>query len=199
MGRRGGEWEDAGRGLPKAADMAQVEPLIRESTHVGQPPDSPVRGTLVADGVRESVLGLPGEPAVLVPALPGSAAGPVGTSGAADRGLVSKALSRDLAVVQKADDRIRRRAERIVAAALRAPELPEDGSAPAGWSKRDVRVARDATSTLKTAPAYLGMAQRVLESYRKLDAAKEPSPPLNAIQIVVNNPTFSYPVVKVER
>lgn len=118
-------------------------------------------------------------------------------------GLTSK-KSRDTALIAQRDARIRKKATDIVLSALRAPEtaeLPEGAleAPPPGWTKRALRIALDATNSMKAAPAYLGMAQRILESYRKAESDEnKPAPVLNATQVVVHQ-EFHYPTIKVER
>lgn len=126
----------------------------------------------------------------------------VGDAQAAAGRLTKK--SRDTALIAQRDARIRKKATDIVLSALRAPEtaeLPENAlqAPPQGWTKRQLRIALDATNSMKAAPAYLGMAQRILESYRKAEAeTSKPAPVLNATQVVVHQ-EFHYPTIKVER
>lgn len=109
--------------------------------------------------------------------------------------------SRSLALIAKCDEKIRRKATDIVLAALRAPEtseLPEDAlqNPPQGWTKRSLRVALDATNSMKAAPAYLGIAQRIVESFRKAEADKQSQPVINAelVTVTVNQQVNNYPV-----
>lgn len=111
------------------------------------------------------------------------------------------------ALIAKADDRIRRKATSIVDAALSAPELAElDPTAVAaalqaggpplpGWSKKKLRTALDATNSMKSAPAYLAMSQRVVESYKKAESDRPTAPQLNAeiVQVTINQ-QVNYPV-----
>ena len=166
--------------------------------------DGPVRGTLVERGelVRPNAVvgsgthreGDPGGAPALVPA--------------------SRALrpseARHQAFIAKVDRKVHKKAATILEAALRAPELADlngeipkkaDGSwdPPPGWTKRELRVAMDATLPMKAAPAYLGMAQRTVESYHRKDSDKKEAPVLNAeiVQVTVNN-QYNYPVRVVE-
>lgn len=106
--------------------------------------------------------------------------------------------ARRLERIARADERIRRRATSILEAALRAPELadlPEvaPGTVPAGWTKKELRIAADATNSMKAAPAYLGMAQRIHESYRKAENDKPAAPTINAEVVQVQVNTYNYP------
>lgn len=160
------------------------------------------------DGSLPGAKPLPGTFEELVERLPEPATGQLivpsnPAPGATTAPLVTK-KSRDTALIAQRDARIRKKATDIVLSALRAPEtaeLPENAlnSPPPGWTKRALRIALDATNSMKAAPAYLGMAQRILESYRKAEAeTSKPAPVLNATQVVVHQ-EFHYPTIKVER
>jgi len=105
------------------------------------------------------------------------------------------------ALIAKADEKIRRKATSIVVAALSAPELAEldleahraAGTLPPGWTKKKLRIASDATNSMKSAPAYLGMAQRVVESYKKAEADRPAAPTINAEVVQVHVSVANYP------
>jgi len=164
------------------------------------PEDSPVRGTLVERNAATQAG--PGVPRLLIPG--DQPVGQLQTSLApVERVAPATSLrAKHQVLIAKADDRIRRRATSIVDSALRAPDLadlPEGAAsgreAPKGWTKRALRIAADATNSMKSAPAYLAMAQRVVESYKKAEADKPTAPTLNAeiVQVTVNN-QYNYPV-----
>jgi hypothetical protein len=179
------------------AELAPNGGALRSAGGVG---DSPVRGTLVADG--EPVVGAlvrrgdgDGPDAPTVPA--GSQALSTGAAGA-----VPSLQAKRLAALARVDEKIRRRATSIVDSALRAPELVElpdepfdHKNPPKGWTAKQWRIAHDATNSMKSAPAYLAMAQRVVESYKKAEADRPAEPRLHAeiVQVTVNN-NYSYPV-----
>jgi hypothetical protein len=109
------------------------------------------------------------------------------------------------ALIAKADEKIRRKATDIVVAALSAPELaeiPPEAVAAAlqagtstvpGWTKKKLRIALDASNSMKSAPAYLAMAQRVVESYKKAEADKPAAPTINAEVVQVHVSVANYP------
>lgn len=111
--------------------------------------------------------------------------------------------ARRLERIARADERIRRRATSILEAALRAPDVAELGEIPKkpdgtwdpppGWTKKALRIAMDATNSMKAAPAYLGMAQRIHESYRKAENDKPAAPTINAEVVQVQVNTYNYP------
>jgi len=116
-----------------------------------------------------------------------------------------------MALVRKVDERVKRKATRIVEAALAGAELNDDGTPVEPhrhmgehgrplddrgkeWSGVRYRVAMDARKPLKQQPGYLAMAQRVLESYKRAEAAKEPAPELGAdIRVYLTQNVFNYP------
>jgi hypothetical protein len=149
--------------------------------------DSPVRGTLVQRG--SAVEERQAHNLEVAGAIPAP---------------VTKPGARSAALLQRIDDRIRRRATGIVSAALRAPELPEAMAwveenqdkkvPPPGWTSRQLKVAADA---LASKPAfYLTAAMRIVESYKKTDAPLAPVLNAQLIQVNVTN-TNVYPVRKV--
>lgn len=114
---------------------------------------------------------------------------------------------RRLEVVRRADERIRRKASRIVdavadAARLDDSGLPVDGTRidqhtkrPEGWSGVRYRVALDSRLPERMAPGYLKHILRVHESYQRVEAAKPAAPELGAgVQVFVQNNTYNYPV-----
>ena len=157
--------------------------------------DSPARGILVPDGPEAALVPRDGE--LLAPGARGEASPPTAGAG--------RGLSKHSALIAKADSKIRRKATDIVLSALMAPELAEHdpdavknaiaGTAPLlpGWTRKRMRIASDAQNSMKSAPAYLAMAQRVVESYKKAEAEVH-EPRLNAeiVQVQVNN-TYNYP------
>lgn len=113
-------------------------------------------------------------------------------------------------LIRRQDDRIRAKATGIASAALLAADLNDDGSPvdpgtktdargkPEGWTHRQYRVARDARQPMKVAPGYLGMAQRILESYQRAEKDRAPSPTLNGdIQVSVRQEFAQYVTVNV--
>jgi hypothetical protein len=141
--------------------------------------DSPVRGTLVQRG--SAVEERQAHNLEVAGAIPAP---------------VTKTAGRSAALLQRIDDRIRRRATGIVSAALRAPEVGEAIPGRDGWTKRSIKVAADACESGKNAPVYLSMAQRIVESYKKTDAPVAPVLNAQLIQVNVTN-TNVYPVRKV--
>lgn len=163
--------------------------------------DSPVRGTLVE---RDGGVDGAGKSAPLARGLEGSTSGvatleDAGVGPSPSRAVTSLQAKR-LASLARVDDRIRRRATSIVDSALRAPELadlPEGAitgpEAPKGWTKKQLRIAADATNSMKSAPAYLAMAQRVVESYKKAEADRPAAPTINAEVVQVHVSVANYP------
>jgi hypothetical protein len=119
---------------------------------------------------------------------------------------LSKREEKGLARLRRIDDQIRERATRILRHALRAAELNDDGTPveggvdpgtgrPRGWGATAYRVAMDARKPLKTAPGYLAMSARVVESYKRAEAAQRPEPQLGAsIQVFVKQDIHQYEV-----
>lgn len=125
---------------------------------------------------------------------------PAGGVGDSPARALNKAKAKDEKFLAKLDGRIRKRATAILDAALRAPELSElpEGAAaaqepPEGWTKRQLRIAADATNSMKAAPAYLSIAQRVAESYRKSESEKPQAPQINAEVVQVHVSVANYP------
>lgn len=154
----------------------------------------------VGDSPARAILGRDGDRGVLQPLA--ESVSPLAVPKLA--GAVSGLLAKRQAITAQKDDRIRRKATDIVLSALRAPDLadlPPDAHAnpPKGWTKKALRIAADATNSMKAAPAYLGMAQRIVESYKKAENDRPQAPQLNAeiVQVQVNN-TYNYPVRVVE-
>lgn len=107
-------------------------------------------------------------------------------------------LARDLAVAQKASDRVRRRAERIEADALLGPNFDPAGPKPEGMSERRWRVIKASWANMKAQPAWLTLASKVADSYRKTDAVKDGPPVLNSPLIQINIlPGAQLPVRKI--
>jgi hypothetical protein len=177
---------------PEAAETSTRAGVPAES--VSGPPaggvgDSPVRGTLVADGD----LGSPGPVAALARQEDGQHVA---------RAVPATSLqAKRAASLARVDDRIRRRATSIVDSALRAPELAElpeeqrkvDAPPPKGWTAKSRRIALDANNSMKSAPAYLAMAQRVVESYKKAEADRPQAPTINAEVVQVHVSVANYP------
>lgn len=170
--------------LPGGSEAVQL-PSGAQSPQTGQSGggvgDSPVRGTLVQRGGAEEARQAHNLEAA------GSNPAPV---------TASKALARDLAVVQKVDNKIRSRSERITAANGLAAYLDDNGNPiipvdpqtglPKGWTKVMLNIARDSKKTLKQQPGYISQQIRILESYNKADAGRPPAPTINADLIQIN-------------
>jgi len=106
-------------------------------------------------------------------------------------------------VVKRADEKVKRRAERVINAAFKASQIDDDGMLvreddplkPKGWTATEWNIAKDARKPDKQRPGYLGMYQRVWESYRRADAENKPAPVLNAdIKFYVHNEVRQYVV-----
>ena len=115
-----------------------------------------------------------------------------------------KSDARHQAFIERIDRKVHKAASKILSAALRAPDLAEiplaqlevysaGGPPPEGWTKRDLKIARDADSPMKAAPAYLGMAQRTVESYKKSQADRPEAPTINAEVVQVHVSVANYP------
>jgi hypothetical protein len=182
---------------PPGTFSARVEQLPGET-----------RGTLVERGeVIHAPVGLaPADGALRVPAAQLSTGDARGTGALGTvPGKVESLQAKRAAALARVDDRIRRRATSIVDSALRAPDLaglPEAAlkgnlvpgePAPPGWTKKQLRVALDATNSMKSAPAYLAMAQRVVESYKKAEADRPQAPTINAEVVQVHVSVANYP------
>lgn len=118
---------------------------------------------------------------------------------------------RKMDVIRRADERVRRKATRIVEGALAGADIddyvvgpdgkPQPYPRPEGWSAKKFRLAQDGRRDEKHTPTYLKMATRVLESYQRRDAASPAPPALGAdIKVYVKGDAtfnFVYPVVDV--
>jgi len=102
----------------------------------------------------------------------------------------------DLAVVKRADDRLRRKNAAIMDYQSAACDLNDDGShvekahdpvtgRPPGWSPRKYRVARDSRLPEREQPGYLARATRVYESYQREKKEKDAPPPLNVTSVTI--------------
>lgn len=149
-----------------------------------------------------------GEPGVF--ASPAITATKYPTPGLLTQPVISKSGSRharDIAVVQRVDAKLRRKAQAVVMGIARASELNDDGTlataaVPEGWTgtAEEYRAARDARKNNKEAPVYISLMARVNESYIKANADQAPAPALNAdikIYVAGGNTTYNYPVVDV--
>jgi len=115
----------------------------------------------------------------------------------------TKALTRaerNLAVVQRADERLKRKTAEIMSYQADAADLTDAGTPvdpntateldgrPIGWSPRRYNVARDSRKPEREQPGYLARATRVFESYRRGIETEKPAPVLNvAVQVNVTN------------
>lgn len=174
----------------KASPPLAPDAILGPDVTVDSGIPGPIAAAAICPGARGTGTGGSGGPL----AVPGASLGGHGTGAQTVRGVRAKRLER----IARADERIRARATSILEAALRAPELadlPETppGAIPDGWTKKTLRIAADATNSMKAAPAYLGMAQRIHESYRKAESDKPAAPTINAevVQVQVNQ--FNYP------
>ncbi len=115
-----------------------------------------------------------------------------------------KALTRaerNLAVVQRADERLKLKTAEVMSYQADAADLDDNGvpvdpelarsmvdGRPKGWSPRRYNVARDSRKPEREQPGYLARATRVFESYRRGVEAEKPAPVLNvAVQVNVTN------------
>lgn len=116
-------------------------------------------------------------------------------------GTLIPAPNRAAAVIRKTERRIVSRAERTVAAALRASEI-EDGACapPEGMTEREFRVARDARLPKSKAPMYLEIAEKVLQTNAKLEAARRERAPQQVLNIgainIVKPPEYEVRVIE---
>lgn len=122
----------------------------------------------------------------------------------------SRGLSGDRRVLKTIDQRIRRKAERIVLAAARTPELAEvteeeweaakrEKRPPRGWTRTELKIAMDADKGGRDAPVYLSMMRSVLDSYKRAEAGRPTSPTLNVTTVVISDSQVAFPTLKVER
>lgn len=153
---------------PGSVESPEIVPKM--AVPVGGVGDSPVRGTLVQRGGAEEA----------------RQAHNLEAAGSNPAPVTSKALSRDLAVVQKVDNKLRRRAEAIVSDTLLGPSFDPTGEKPVGMSARRWRVIKASWANLKAQPGWLATALRVHESYAKQDAGRPPAPTINADLIQIN-------------
>jgi hypothetical protein len=193
---------DAGQLVDAPPGPAVAESGPNAQRFPGGAGDSPVRGTLVE---RDGGVNGAGKPQPEARGLQGNTTGGASLGAAGFEPSPARSLnSRSADLLQRIDDRIRRRATDIVSAALRAPELPEAMAwveenqdkkvPPPGWTNRQLKVAADA---LASKPAfYLTAAMRIVESYKKTDAPVAPVLNAQLIQVNVTN-TNVYPVRKV--
>jgi len=123
----------------------------------------------------------------------------------------SKALTRaerNLAVVQRADERLKRKTAEIMSFQADAADIDDNGlpvdpkaeledGRPKGWSPRRYNVARDSRKPEREQPGYLARATRVFESYRRGIEPEAKAPVLNvAVQVNVTNETARTKVQK---
>ncbi len=102
---------------------------------------------------------------------------------------------RDLALVKRVDDKLKRKVTRIIDHALSGADIDDGVTAPPeGWSKTKFRVAQDARRPLRDRPYYLDLARSVKESYAKADSNAPTSPSINATNVNVYVDQRSYEV-----
>lgn len=114
------------------------------------------------------------------------------------KALVVSQADRDLAVVKRADDRLKRKTAEIMSYQADAADLDDNGmpvdpeavlvdGRPKGWSPRRYNVARDSRKPEREQPGYLARATRVFESYRRGVEVEKPAPKLLvAVQVNVS-------------
>lgn len=101
-----------------------------------------------------------------------------------------------LAVIQRADDRLRKRNAAIMEHQAAACDLDDSGvhislpmdpvtGRPQGWSPRKHNVAKDSRRPEREQPGYLARATRVYESYQRQKAEKEAPPPLSVSLVTI--------------
>jgi hypothetical protein len=110
------------------------------------------------------------------------------------------AVSPGVAVIQRVEKLVIRKARRIVQSALKGSEIDEASPKPEGWTEREYRIAQDARNPKRAAPYYLEMAQKVCESADRIEAARneQPKQELNGCTII-NVVAPQYPVKKIEK
>ncbi len=114
-----------------------------------------------------------------------------------------KALTRaerSLAVVQRADEHLRRKTAETMSYQADAADLDDNGAPvdpkvvmvegrPAGWSPRRYNVAKDSRRPEREQPGYLARATRVFESYKRKEEVSNAPPLMNvAVQINITSP-----------
>ncbi len=111
-----------------------------------------------------------------------------------------KALTRaerNLAVVQRADERLKRKTAEMMSYQADAADLDDSGmpvdpgvelvdGRPKGWSPRRYNVAKDSRRPEREQPGYLARATRVFESYRRGAEPERHDPKLNVVAVTVN-------------
>lgn len=113
--------------------------------------------------------------------------------------------ARDLEVLKRADQRNRRKWQRVLGSMARASELNDDGSTvaalevPPGWTPQEYRIALDARRNGREAPKYLDAAIKVATEAQRLDSLGPQVPELAVdVKIYVRQDVVNYPVVDLD-
>lgn len=169
-----GPGDAAGNGTAESTSRGYAVPgtLIAESPDGGGVGDSPVRGTLVS-GVEAEGKDVSGGYGGLV-----AHAGPSAPA--------SKLTTEGLKRVAKADSRVRRRVEHIVATHLQGYRYDISKDKPEGVSDADWRIIRASYSNMKASPAWLTNAVKMWDTLKKADADRPQAPTINAQFVQVN-------------
>lgn len=102
-------------------------------------------------------------------------------------------------MISRVDERIRKRASDVVANACLADRVLDEDTTK--WTARQRRTAMDARLNNREAPVYLGMAAKLLDSYKRAEATRPPvSPELHAdIKVYVRQElTVTYRTMELE-
>lgn len=81
-------------------------------------------------------------------------------------------------MLARVDASVRLKATRVIEAVVSADQVDEYTPRPPGWSDRKYRAALDARKCSKEAPAYIGIAEKVLSSFKRSEANRPPASPL---------------------
>lgn len=76
------------------------------------------------------------------------------------------------AMIRRVDARIRDRASRVLANSLLADSIDDGSPIPPGWTERMYRTALDARKCEKEAPMYLKLAQKTLDSFKRVESIR---------------------------
>lgn len=113
-------------------------------------------------------------------------------------------------VLRRADQRNRRKWQRILGAMALAPDLDDENmphgdvtldprGIPVGWRPREYQIAKDAKKSPKVAPMYLQVAARVASEGQRSDQNNLAPPNLNVdVQVFVRSDVTEYQIVELD-
>lgn len=122
---------------------------------------------------------------------------------------MTKALSKPdspaVVACRRREEKIVQRSEKIVATALRAPELPDEAEldengrliVPDGWTEKEYRIAMAGKAPARNKPAFLELAAQVTMNAQKLAIARGQVAELALKVVEFTEKKREYPVLDV--